>query len=295
MNDRERDRRFRAARAEVLRERSAIHRDTWREIERILHTGQERIAARLAGQPSDYQRWSLPPLRAEIQSVLHGMRRETTAALTGGADAAWQAGQRLVDAPLAAAGVPIQGLIQSIDPRQLGAMKEFLTHRISDISLTALNRVNSELGLVLTGVQSPGEAIGAITRALGESSRGRALTITRTELGRAFSVASHERSLQAKQIVPGLKKQWRRSGKLRARPAHDAIDGQIRELDQPFDLPDGTQLMFPRDPAAPASETINCGCVMLNYMESWDVLHPAGVPFSTQERIARHSYFPKTL
>jgi len=33
-----------------------------------------------------------------------------------------------------------------------------------------------------------------------------------------------------------------------SRAQHDAIDGQIREVDEPFTLPDGTSLMMPKDP-----------------------------------------------
>lgn len=48
----------------------------------------------------------------------------------------------------------------------------------------------------------------------------------RTELGRAFSAAAQERMEAASKIVPGLKKQWRRSGKLHPRIHHDLADGR---------------------------------------------------------------------
>ncbi len=83
----------------------------------------------------------------------------------------------------------------------------------------------------------------------------------------------------------GARSQWRRSGKLRARINHDAIDGQIREVDKPFAV-GGASLMYPRDPAGPAAETINCGCQSLPWMESWEVGNPGRKPFSDEE-IAR--------
>ena len=76
----------------------------------------------------------------------------------------------------------------------------------------------------------------------------------------AFSVATQERQTQAAEILPGLKKQWRRSGKVHSRTAHDLADGQIVDVDKPF-MVGGVPLMYPRDPKAPAKETINCGCV----------------------------------
>ncbi len=41
--------------------------------------------------------------------------------------------------------------------------------------------------------------------------------------------------------------------------------------------------MHPHDPKAPASETINCGCVALPYMDSWSVATPGRKPFSEEE------------
>ncbi len=282
MDDKERGKRFKATQRAVLKTRTAIQRDAAKEITRLLKVSLDKITVTLANQPSDYQQWALPQLKQSIQRTLHELSAKANAAGEKGMTDAWGAGKDLIDVPLDAAGVNIQGMAQSIDARQLFAMREFMTGRISDISLKAMNRINSELGLVMTGVQSPGEAIGAITRVFKETSRRRALTIVRTELGRAFSIASHERSVQARDILPGLKKQWRRSGKTHSRPAHDAADGQIREVDKPFSI--GIhQLMHPHDPAAPASETINCGCVALDYMAHWEMLTPGAKPVQRTE------------
>jgi uncharacterized protein with gpF-like domain len=79
-----------------------------------------------------------------------------------------------------------------------------------------------------------------------------------------------------------MKKQWRRSGKLHSRPEHDAADGQIVDVDKPF-IVGGVALMFPRDPAAPIGETINCGCESLPWMESWEMSTPGRKPFTEDE------------
>lgn len=44
------------------------------------------------------------------------------------------------------------------------------------------------------------------------------------------------------------------------REQHQAMDGQERELDQPFEAPDGTLLFYPGDPNAPIEHTANCRC-----------------------------------
>jgi hypothetical protein len=118
--------------------------------------------------------------------------------------------------------------------------------------------------------------------------RGRALTIVRTELGRAYSVAGQQRFDQAREVLPGLQKQWRRSGKIHSRASHDRADGQVRPVDQPFDVA-GVQLRFPRDPRGPAKETINCGCTSLPFMASWEVATPGRLPFTPTELAARPS------
>ena len=91
---------------------------------------------------------------------------------------------------------------------------------------------------------------------------------------------------QASEVLLGLKKQWRRSSKLRARLTHDAIGGQLRDADKAFSVA-GASLMFPRDPAGPAAETVNRGCQSLPWMESWEVQNPGRKAFS-EEEIARN-------
>lgn len=93
---------------------------------------------------------------------------------------------------------------------------------------------------------------------------------------------------QAAAKVPGLGKQWRRSGKIHSRENHDLIDGQVRDVNQPFELhtkKDGTPLlmMHPHDPTAPVGEVINCGCISIPHMKNWKMLNPGKLPFSQLE------------
>lgn len=274
----------------VLSGRTAIQRDARAEIVRLLNDALTRINATLAAQPSDYQLWQLAQLQREVRQTLADLGEQAAAGISDAAGRSWTAGQALIDSPLAAGGVQVAGLAPAIDTRQLFAMRAFMADRIKDVTLSAANKINSELGLVVIGAQSPSDAAGHITTVLGEQSRARATTIVRTELGRVFSVAADARLQQAGEFLPGLKKQWRRSGKAHARFHHDAADGQIKARDEPFVLhgPNGrVTLRFPRDPAAPAGETINCGCESLPYMDSWNVTHPGRQPF-TSEEIARN-------
>jgi hypothetical protein len=278
-----RDAAFRRALNEILKRRTSVQRGTRDEIVRSLKLALERVKTTLAAAPSDYQAWSLPQLERQIRQVLAEFQTAASQTLGSAASTSWEAGIALVDAPLAAGGLNVAAVLPQIDTRSLAAMRTFMVDRIKDISETAGRKITSELGLVVIGAQSPSDAIAKITSQLTTGGRARATTIVRNELGRAFSTAAHERKQLAVEIIPGMKKQWRRSGKIHSRLNHDAIDGQIQEVDKPFVLGNGVRIMYPRDPAAPAAETINCGCESLPYMDSWDVQTPGRRAFSERE------------
>ncbi len=276
--------RFRKERRKQARRNIAIQRDTAAEIARLLKEADEKIRAELAGQPSDYKQWYLPRVQQSIRQTLEESGTAATGAVTGGADKAWQAGVDLIDKPLEAAGVTLIGRLSAIDRDQLVAMKGFMTNRMQDVNSTMVNRVNSQLGLVVIGAQAPSDAVREISRNI-EGGRDRAITIVRTEVGGAYATASQARLEQASEAVPGLMKQWRRSGKRNSRHSHDLAHGQVRPVDEPF-MVGGDEIMFPRDPKAKAKHRINCGCTHLPYMPDWEVKHPREQPFSAEERSA---------
>jgi hypothetical protein len=284
MTPAQRDRAFAAARGRIVRAQTTHMRGTRAELVRLLAEAQRAIAAQLAAQPSDYERWSLPRLGAEVRRALAEFGERGAARAGSAIGRAWELGEDLVDAPIEAAGVRVAGVLGRIDTRQLQAMRSFMVDRIKDIGVEAANKISAELGLVVIGARSPSDAIRTVTQILGGESRARATTIVRTELGRAFSHATQLRLEAAHERLPGLKKQWRRSGKLHPRLHHDLADGQVVDVDAPFVLkPLGrspVELMYPRDPAAPAAETINCGCESIPFMEHWTVKHPGRTPGS---------------
>jgi hypothetical protein len=284
MTPAERERLFARVRGRILRDQVGLMTGTRDELFRLLKEAQAAIVEQLADQPTDYQRWSLPQLSAQIRQVMDQLARDAGGEIASASAKAWETGQQSLDEPLAQAGVRIATQLPQIDTRQLAAIRAFTVDRIKDIAADGANKIIAELGLVVIGARSPSEAIGAVKKILGEKSRDRARTIVRTELGRLYETAAHERRLEAAKILPGLKKQWRRSGKLHPRLHHDLADGQLRDVDEPFILtPFGkprVELMYPKDPAAPAGETINCGCTAISFMASWEVKHPGRVPGS---------------
>lgn len=268
MSDQDKAAAARGARRAQLAQRIALIEDTRAEIERLLDAAGAQIASILAAQPSEAEQWLLPQLQASIRQALGEFGDQAAATLATASGDAWRAGQALIDAPLAAGGAALAVAVPIIDTRQLLAMRAFMTDRIKDVGVQAINRINTQLGLVVLGAQPPTAAVSGVKRILGDTSRVRAITITRTELSRVYSTAAHERLLQQAKEVPGLKKQWRKSGKLHPRHTHQVADGQVQDVNLPFKV-GGVAMMYPHDPKAPAAETINCGCTLLPWMASW--------------------------
>jgi hypothetical protein len=97
----------------------------------------------------------------------------------------------------------------------------------------------------------------------------RAKVITQTEMGRAFSMAHQGSMVAAADTLPGLQKMWLHAGHPRvARIYHLRLNGNIKPVDENF-LVGNISMMYPRDPKAPASEVIRCGCMHVAYMPEW--------------------------
>lgn len=286
MTPSERNRAFDREQRKLLRAQVGLLNDAAAEIRRILTLGITRIRSALAGAPSDYQQWQLPQIEAEIERTLTTTRSQAQAEAIKHIFTAWQAGADLIDKPLAAGGLTIAGLVPQISTRQLDAIKSFMTDRLRDATADAINKVNADLGLVMIGAQSPSDAVTSITRTLEGTTRERAATIVRTELGRAYSVASQARMNAAAEVI-GMDKVWRRSGKRHQRIGHALADGQRVAHDEKFKIPDRdgviVELMYPRDPAGPPGETINCGCVSIPKPRGWITTTPDRVPFRQDE------------
>lgn len=87
----------------------------------------------------------------------------------------------------------------------------------------------------------------------------RAMRIARTE-GHGVQVqAAVDVQYKAKEKGADIVKQWDAALDGRTRKSHRQVDGEIRELDEPF----SNGMMYPSDPAGGASEVVNCRCALL--------------------------------
>jgi hypothetical protein len=86
--------------------------------------------------------------------------------------------------------------------------------------------------------------------------RRRAVTIARTEIGRAANVG---KILAAKSLEVAMTKKWVGAKDARERKSHWTMNDQVVDMDETF----SNGMMAPGDPSAPAKETINCRCTIV--------------------------------
>ena len=86
----------------------------------------------------------------------------------------------------------------------------------------------------------------------------RAIRIARTEGHRIQTTATMDAMRTAKDKGADVVKQWDATLDARTRDSHVKLDGEIRELDEPF----SNGLDFPGDPHGKAGEVINCRCAL---------------------------------
>ena len=103
-----------------------------------------------------------------------------------------------------------------------------------------------------------------IARNLNNASRSglyNAKRIARTEGHRIQQASAYDAQKAAKAKGADVVKQWDSALDGRTRPTHRKLDGQIREVDEPFEM-DGKKAMYPGDFGDPA-EDINCRCASI--------------------------------
>lgn len=86
-----------------------------------------------------------------------------------------------------------------------------------------------------------------------------AIRIARTEGHRIQVQGAMDACFKAKDKGADVVKQWDSTLDDSTRESHQAVDGEIRELEKPF----SNGLMFPGDPSGRAAEVINCRCALL--------------------------------
>lgn len=91
-----------------------------------------------------------------------------------------------------------------------------------------------------------------------EINKNRAMKIARTEVHAAATYAVDE-SVKSTRVK--FERIWTSILDERTREDHKIVDGQSREMNEPFDV-GGENLMFPGDPSGSPGNVINCRCIL---------------------------------
>jgi len=205
-------------------------------------------------------------IRDEITRVIGRFETRMNAMVTGNQAGAWEMGVQMIDNPLAAAEV--SAAMPLLTETQLITLQGFSADLITGITQGMRTRINSVVSLAVAGEKNVYQAAKEVDSVLGIAKRkgvtGRAMRIARTEIGRAQSIATQLRMEQAKERVPGLKKQWFTG--INPRPSHAAANGQVVDV-KDFFIVGGHKAMEPKDPRLPVEEVANCNCTHGPYLE----------------------------
>lgn len=230
---------------------------------------QQTLRDMLARQrPEEFTADRLPVMIAEVDRQVGRWIRAAGQAAGEAIEAAWEIGPRLVEEPIRAAGISIGW--PRIPDSLLDELKDYTADRIGGLRPAARSRVENHVRLLVLGGQSPYQAMIGVGADVNQGPLRvvslRAETIVRTESGRVHSQAGQRRMEDAAAHVEGLQKRWRRG---KSRSSHAAIHNQTREIAAKYELPNGVQLMYPRETGAPVEEVANCACQSVPFKASW--------------------------
>ncbi len=175
-------------------------------------------------------------------------------------------GRRLIQSAPRGTGVPeTKDTLDSFDARVQSWITTNGALKVTQISTTTRNQI---VDIIRRG-EADGLGVDPIARNIAKNTDGvigrfRASIIARTETHSAASAAQN----QALEVLdlPQVRKEWVAVKDQRTRDSHIAADGQIRRVNEPFDV-GGSKLMFPGDPTGPADEVINCRCIAAPVVE----------------------------
>lgn len=141
---------------------------------------------------------------------------------------------------------------------------EMIRGRITNVSNTTRQQIIDAVDRGLTEQESIELIARRIAGSVRSVSRTRAALIARTEV---HGAANWGADRAARESGLDLRKEWVSTVDDRTRMNHMAANGQIRTMDEPFDV-GGEKLMFPGDPSASGANVINCRCAVVHLLET---------------------------
>lgn len=244
----------------VLKQLEDMYEDALAEI-------NDKIAMLIGRQDSDmqhvvYQVEFQKSLKKQVEAILETMHSNEFETISEYLANCYNEGYLGAMYSLQKQGIP---LVFPIDQEQVVQAIQTET-KLSESLYTALGKDTKDLQKKIAGEISRGIAGGQMYTEIARNvsswariPKNNAMRIVRTEAHRIQTKATMDACKKAESKGADVVKQWDASLDKRTRNSHRHVDGEIRELDEPF----SNGLMYPGDPSGKASEVINCRCALL--------------------------------
>lgn len=254
--------------AELNAEKKVL-RDLEKQYQTALKDIDDKVAQLLGRSDADmpnviYQVQHQKALRSQIHGILEQLQANEFQTVSDYLTASYQQSFVGTMYSIHNQGIPV------ILPIDQNAMVKAVTtnSRLSEDLYTSLGvdikKLNNSVRTEISRGISAGLSYNEIARNIANASKApksRAATIVRTESHRIREESRNDARDMAKKKGADVVKQWDATLDGDTRKSHRKLDGQIREVDEPFEV-DGKKAMYPGDFGRP-EEDINCRCISL--------------------------------
>lgn len=246
----------------VLKKLESNYKDALDEINNRIAILQSRDDADL--QHVIYQIEYQKALKAQVQAILEQLQSKNFDTVSAYLTKSYEDGFIGTMYDLHGQGIP---LVFPIDQEQVVAAIQHET-KLSESLYSSLGKDTKVLSKQIAGEISRGISNAAMYSEMARNiagyagiSKNKAMRIARTEAHRIQCKATADAQWKAKEKGADVVKQWDASLDGKTRDTHRLLDGQIRELDEPFEVM-GMTAMEPGGFGDP-SEDCNCRCALL--------------------------------
>lgn len=257
---------------EILQKELEREKTVLRDIEKVyiramveIEAKIEKMAERIALNPTDtaaiYQKRFQESLKMQITAILDKLNAEQYVSIQEYLEDCYENGFLGTLYDLQGQGIPLifpidqELVIIAIqhDTKLKKSLYEALGYNVDRLKKI----IATEVSRGFANSKSYDE-IARNIRNRGKVSSSKAYTIARTEGHRITEKSREDARKKAKEAGADVKKQWDSTLDSRTRKSHSKLDGQIRELDEPFEV-NGHKAMYPGGFGI-AKEDINCRC-----------------------------------
>ncbi len=253
----------------IAKRYGALEDDTIRDMVDLLRELRIHITAEI-GTLTDWSIFRLQQTTANIDRMIGQFEQQLNTRLSGSFTGAYQNGAASAIDPFRAAG--ISNMFFQPTTSQLNVIVNYSARLVRQITEQMRAKIDTQLRLAVLGGKSPLDAMKAINVQFGLSERGtgrqivggvgyNAERVVRTEMGRAYNLATYSQAEEAASRIEGLTKSWVATADARTRTSH--LEAHRRYADNPIDATEpfivgGEELRYPGDPNGSPEMTINC-------------------------------------